>query len=87
MNRRSFLFGGGIASVVGATVALAIKESRPEGHVELCKGSHEPHPEYLKNQALAIGVEAEPSMRALVPCRNCNMLFALQTEYDWQKVL
>ena len=83
MNRRSFLFGGGIASVVSATVALAVKESRPEGHVALCKGSHEPRQEYLDLPALAIGhpkdLESSGRGRSLVPCKHCNVMFAMTT--------
>lgn len=76
MNRRSFIFGGGIVAVAGAVATVIIKASQPNDSVSLCKDLHEPLEIYKKQVAIAISNTDDP-VRTIVPCAKCGVLFAL----------
>jgi len=80
VNRRDFLFGGGLFGVAGAAIAAAKQASQPEGSVSICKDSHVPHEGFVEAPAYGMMLKSEKGMRNLVPCKNCGVLFALTSE-------
>lgn len=80
MNRRNFLFGGGIIGVVVATFATVKRTSQPQGSVSICEGSHTPHEEFMKHPAYGMELAGKET-QAIIPCKKCGMLFAMKTQH------
>lgn len=83
MNRRNFLLAGGLIGTVSAFVAATRKASQPEGSVKICNGAHQPQQAYIDRPAFAMSQmgqndeRLQDTVRALVPCQKCGVLFAL----------
>lgn len=80
MNRRNFVFGGFISSLLGIKY-----EAQGKDENILCKGSHVPDMNFVN--CYEIGNIALKEHFRPVPCLKCRTIFAYKpTEDDLQKV-